>query len=371
MKIENLKVGMTIKNYKTLCEMLDVDAKKSGSSSHKAQVKEFERYFKFHTYGHKIIIDEIYEVSKKKVDNRDKGGNKVYQEDFKKLMLHMLHKDKSENMLISKGSLYEAMNLVNENYKLGKQDIEKLSKVIEVPKEYISDFYGENNKKIRENTDRNLKSLRNESLIVYDIVTAVAIEKVNIAYNELGTPIIEHGEVLHYKDTEYRKATKEEKQIILRCESKAKVELGFTSDKDIFTNGAWKAYSKLVNENLKECKANIHFYYNAYEITWNNDKIEEEYNKLDKDDNRIVISDSINGNIAKSINRSCKTRHTKAKNTDTTNMKEYKARKIKLNSDKDYTKYHDKLTKTLIEKSAVSLKDKFTKPKRQQIEFDI
>lgn len=367
MKIENLKVGMTIKNYKALCEVLG-EKTKTGKSK-QLQLEDFKRYFEYDkSKGNTFIITEIHKV----VKNKNQGGNKVYQEDFKKLMLHMLYKDKSENMLISKGSLYEAMNLVNENYKLGKQDIEKLSKVIEVPKEYISDFYGENNKKIRENTERNLKILRGESLIVYDIVTAVAIEKVNIAYNELGTPILtEHGQVLCNRNTEYRKATKEEKQIILRCEAKSKAELGFKTDKEIFTNGTWNTYSKLVNENLKESNANINFYYNAYEITWNNEKIEEEYNKLDKNDNRIVVSNNINGNITKSINKSCKTRYTKAKNTDTTDMKEYKVRKIKLHSDENYIKYHDKLTNTLIAKKSPSLKGKLIKQKIKQIEFDI
>lgn len=367
MNTANLKVGMTIKNYKVLCGMLG-EKTKTGKSK-QLQLEDFKRYFEYdNSNGNTFIITGINKV----VKNKKQGGNKVYQEDFRKLMLHMLYKDKSENMLISKGSLYEAMNLVNENYKLGKQDIEKLSKAIEVPKEYISDFYGENNKKIRENTERNLKILRCESLIIYDIVTAVAIEKINIAYNELGTPILtEHGQVLCNRKTEYRKATKEEKQIILRCEAKAKAELGFKTDKDVLTNGAWKAYSKLVNEKLKESNTNINFYYNAYEITWNNEKIEEEYTKLGKSDNRVMIGNSINGNITKSINKSCKRRHTKAKNTDTTGMKEHKVRKIKLHSDKDYIRYHDKLTNTLIEKNAISLKNKIRNLDRQQIEFDI
>lgn len=369
MRIDKLKVGQVIKNYKELCTILEI--KETGGDSKKSQLKKLETYVNYHKEGNKFIIDKIYKTTKNKIDNRRLGGNKVYKDDFRKLMLHMLHIDKSENMLISKGSLYEAMNLVNPNYKLGKQDIDRLSKVIEIPKEYISDFYSENNKKIRENTERNLKSLRGESLLVFDIVTAVAIEKINIAYNELGTPIIENGKVLHCKSTEYRKATKKEKQIILRCESKAKAELGFTTDKEVFINGAWGTYSKLVTEYLKGSKSNIHFYYKAYEITWNKNKIEEEYNKLDKNESRIVISDNINANIVKSVSISCKTRHTKSKSTDTTDMKDYKLKKIKLHSSKDYIQNCDKLTNVLINKNAPNLKDKFKNITIKQMEFEL
>lgn len=371
MTIENLKVGMTIKNYNELCGLLGVEPKPSNNTNgRKAHHKEFKRYFNYTKQGQNYIITEICEVVKKKVDNREKGGNAIYKEDFRRLMIYMLYNDKRENILISKGSLYQAMNLVNENYKLGKQDTKKLSKIIEVPKEYISDFYGENNKKIRETTERNLKSLRGESLLMYDIVTAVAIENIDIQYNELNTPIIENGHVLHNRNTEYRKATKKEKQTILICEAKAKAELGFSTDKEIFVHGAWGAYNKLVKEKLKEAKVNINFYYKAYEITWNNNKIEEEYSKL-KQNEKYIASGNINDNMVNSINRSSKIRHTKAINANTTEKKEYIIRRIKLHASEEYTEYHDKLTKTLIDKEAMSLKGNFQNINRQQKEFDI
>lgn len=370
MRIDKLKEGQVIKNYPELCKVLEIKTTSGGAKIN--QLKDLKQYVDYDdSQGNKFIINKILKTNFQNTDDRNRGGNKVYKDDFRKLMIHMLHKDKSENMLISKGSLYEAMNLVNPNYKLGKQDIERLSMVIEVPKEYISDFYSENNKKIRENTERNLKSLRGESLIVFDIVTAVAIDNIAIQYNELFTPVIEHGAVVHYKNTEYRKATKEEKQIILKCESKAKAELGFKTDKEIFTNGAWGRYSKLVNQYIKDSKSNIHFYYNAFEITWNKDKIEEEYNTLDKDESYIDISSNINSNIMKSINKSCKTRHTKAKNADTTDMKDYKVKKLKLHSSENYIQNSDKLTNVLINKNTPNLKDKFQTTIIKQIEFDV
>ncbi len=78
MKIKNLTVGKVIKNYKELCELLEIEAKKSGSNSHKAQQKEFNRYFEFEKQGHKYIIKNIHDKPKDKIDNRSNniGGNR-------------------------------------------------------------------------------------------------------------------------------------------------------------------------------------------------------------------------------------------------------------------------------------------------------
>lgn len=370
MNTASLTVGIPIKDYTELCNLLGIEPKPSNNTNgRKAHHREFERYFSYTKQGRRYIINEIYEVTKVKSENRG-GNNMKYKVDFRNLMISMLHNDKSENILISKGSLYEAMNLVNKNYKLGKQNIDKLSKVIEVPKEYISDFYGENNKKIRETTERNLKALRKESLLMFDIVTAVAVERIDIQYNELGTPIVENGRILHYRHTEYRKATKEEKQVILACEKEAKCELGFSTDKDIFSNGAWGIYSKLVKTKLKEAKVNINFYYKAYEITWNRNEIEKEYNQLQQQANNVGLNE-LNDSMIKSIKISSQRRHITAKKADTNGMKQYKVKKIELHSSEEYVKYSDKITSSLIYKGAMRLPESLKWTNMYKMELDI
>ena len=46
MKIENLKEGQEIKNYKLMCEVLDI--KTTTGNAKKAQLKELERFIKYH-----------------------------------------------------------------------------------------------------------------------------------------------------------------------------------------------------------------------------------------------------------------------------------------------------------------------------------
>lgn len=64
MKIENLKKGMEIKNYRELCKLLNIKVKSSNSK--KAQLKELERFFKYHKEGNKFIIDSIYKKVREK-----------------------------------------------------------------------------------------------------------------------------------------------------------------------------------------------------------------------------------------------------------------------------------------------------------------
>ena len=60
MKLENLEVGMKIKNYKKLCELME-EPEKSGASK-RAQVSEWERYVSFERQGNAFIVKEIRDV---------------------------------------------------------------------------------------------------------------------------------------------------------------------------------------------------------------------------------------------------------------------------------------------------------------------
>ncbi|KQC91222.1 hypothetical protein AM596_15810 [Clostridium perfringens CP4] len=66
MEIENLTEGMEIKNYKELCNILNI--KVSDGNSKKKQLNELERYCSYHRNGFKYIIDEIFEIPKPKAN---------------------------------------------------------------------------------------------------------------------------------------------------------------------------------------------------------------------------------------------------------------------------------------------------------------
>ena len=90
MDISSLEVGQIIKNYKVLCEILEITP--SAGNTKKAQFKELERYINYEKQGQKFIVKEIYNEIKEKVDMRsvikedDKrhdGNNNIYGEDIK------------------------------------------------------------------------------------------------------------------------------------------------------------------------------------------------------------------------------------------------------------------------------------------------
>ena len=85
MQISNLEIGMILKSYKHLCEVLEENVKTSNSK--KAQLKEWERYFEYHKDGNKFIIDSIFNVEKEKIDNRSAGNNKGKFKNYDKLKI--------------------------------------------------------------------------------------------------------------------------------------------------------------------------------------------------------------------------------------------------------------------------------------------
>ena len=76
MKIENLKVGQIIKNYKELCNILEI--KVSAGNSKKKQLNELERYCKYHKDKNKFIIDGIYDTPLPKINNNFKDFKNLH-----------------------------------------------------------------------------------------------------------------------------------------------------------------------------------------------------------------------------------------------------------------------------------------------------
>ena len=70
MKIDDLKVGMKVANYKALCGLLEEPVK--GGKSKEAQLKELSRHCKYTRSGNAFLIEEIYEVPTQQRDGRQK-----------------------------------------------------------------------------------------------------------------------------------------------------------------------------------------------------------------------------------------------------------------------------------------------------------
>lgn len=82
MRTDKLYVGLILKNYKDLCNFLEIQLKK-GTNSRDAQFKELSRYCMLEKNGHQIIIKEIYDTPLPKIDSRGKDPNSRYGNKYK------------------------------------------------------------------------------------------------------------------------------------------------------------------------------------------------------------------------------------------------------------------------------------------------
>ena len=283
MNIENLRVGMTIKNYKMLCELLGIEAKPSSNTNgRKSQHKEFNRYFEYDKQGHKYIITKIYKDVKEKIDNRG-GNNTVFADDIEKLILNMLSKSNNDTVTMARGQLYKALSMCNENYLLGRSNINKLAEITEFSKASIYEFYDNNSSKLRDTVERNLKRLRNKALIMWKNTTTVVVTEVIIELNELGEPIFDkRTKSIRYKaNTVHRLAEKYEEKLILKYEKDVLEEMKIDTMQKVFLLGKWKYFKNEVEKKLRENGTNIDYYYDTYTITFNNDDVKKHLEKLD------------------------------------------------------------------------------------------
>lgn len=72
MKIEKLKEGQVFKNYKVLCEALEMPFKEGNSK--KSQLKDLDLYCKWEKSGQSISIKQVYDKPLTKVENRGRSG---------------------------------------------------------------------------------------------------------------------------------------------------------------------------------------------------------------------------------------------------------------------------------------------------------
>ena len=82
MRVENLHEGQIIKNYKELCDILEI--KPRNGKGRILNHKEFDRHFSYDKDGHKYIITSIYKVPKDRIDKRSRrfGGNNLKYKDI-------------------------------------------------------------------------------------------------------------------------------------------------------------------------------------------------------------------------------------------------------------------------------------------------
>ncbi|WP_315112965.1 hypothetical protein [Clostridium intestinale] len=271
MKVGNLKVAQRVKDYKKMCTLLEEKIK--GGDSKKAQLKEWERYFKYHKDGNAFVIDEIYKSPKDKEDNRiNNGGVSIYAEDLEKLIIHMMSKSQVDNykqVQLSVSTMLRRLAMINHNFNIGRNNINKFSRYLEVPIETLFDFYNNTYKKIKDNVERTLDKLENEALIKWQYV-------IKLCTNE-GV---------------YRSPTDRELSVIVETEREHLELYKEKSKKDLFLHGKWNTWQKDVNESLLK-SIGVLYYFKCFNIITTTSFQQMLLAEADKEDIEITINSNV------------------------------------------------------------------------------
>lgn len=354
MRIDKLVQGMEFKNYKALCEFMEVKVKTGEAKI--IQLAELSRSVEWHKVGNKIIIDEVLAVKLEKVDKRKDSkkisNNSKYSSDIQALLIDLLASKEANEVYLPANRLLKLLELVNCNYAEAKKQIPKLSEITNIPVEHCFDFFSRNNVQLKNKLETALKGLRNRALVMWEKTTSICILVPEVEFNELDE--LKINQKVKYR-REHREATREEKQFILKTERQVLAEIGCATLQYAFLSGKWNEFLTSVNKKLLE-QGNIEYYYDSYKIIYNYDDVNKEYLKLLTYQERKKVKNNLNSNINKMVNNYAKTLNNRAKNKIEKNTIEL------LQSQDIFLEYTEKLANIVIDKNAKNITKELKKP---------
>ena len=260
MKIENLKEGMVIKNYKELCKLLGI--KVSDGNSKKKQLEELGHYCEYTKEGHKFVIHKIDENPVLKLEDILKTKNSKYIKLLSNIILEYLYKNEESLKEIRLIKLFSMLGMTNENYQNCESYKFELGQMAKVQTFSVYYFYSNTRNEYKKIIERCLNNLQKRSVLFWKRCVVI----VN-------------------KDETTHKASKEEEEFILDTQRNVLTNMGYSDMYTLMQNfkDLYK-FNKIVE---KELGFN---YYFAYDITIGKRAIEIEYNETFKTEmNKLMI----------------------------------------------------------------------------------
>lgn len=319
MKVENLYEGQVLKNYKELCNALEIDVK--AGKQKKIQINEIERYFEMFRIGNSYKIMKVRREPLPKTSERGKASkinNSKYIKDIENILIYAMNNQEQSRLSISKNKALEMVYMVNDRYNIGKQNIGREAELLGLDEIYLNDFFLNNHSQLTTTFERSLRAMKNKGLLIWETRYYV------------------------YDNNKYRLATNKEKQLIVDYQE---VYLKANDCETLFqayARGVLRKMNKVICESInEEIGTGIKFFYEGYEINISKKGIEREVKKSEF----ITSINELNKNIAKKVLVSTESRMNNAKSKprfgedkiDMTN----KYNKIKVKD--DYVDIHSKL----------------------------
>lgn len=257
MKIENLKNGQVLKNYKELCEVLDI--KPTTGNARKAQFKELDRYCKYHKEGNKFIIDEIFQEVQSKMDNRKLGNNNNQAKCLRYLLCNLLSAykiEQNEVLGFSKGLLLRKLNLINDNYTSAKVQRFQYAEALEVSPMAL---------------DECIEYIDNRSINAVKKAMQVLVNQKVLGYKYSYTWVDHTGKHNHCCTLEHNCIMEAEFEVMeamkIRCKGK------------IFEFGRWNEFKREVKLYLMDKYGDlfrkIDYYYSSFHFNYNMEQLQK------------------------------------------------------------------------------------------------
>ena len=249
-----LVIGMTIKNYKSLCELLGQETTTGKAKQY--QLKNFERYFAWEKAGQKFIIVDIYDTPLEKEDLRKLGNNSIYTQAIEVILLQYLSHQDGYTRTLTKKKWWELLGITNHKYgRMTEKELLQLDKILTSFE--IRHFYQRCNKKMEQILFSALNNLKNRKLINYQIQTVI------VTIDE------ETG-----KD-KYFLATDDNLKSILEVERYVLHDvLGFEKIFQVFLRFKQKEYYQKINEILYE-RYGWHYYFKQVKIIYVQENVQK------------------------------------------------------------------------------------------------
>lgn len=295
MKIESISEGQIFKNYKALCEELGIQVKQGRNK--KLQMKDLERFFTHYKDGHSIIVTKVYDTPLPKIEKRGKSegsrrNNSIYGDYVQLLIADLLVRQEQKHISISRTSLLNVVNMINENYGSCSKRVKELASKYKIAPYVIYDFYNTSNSNFKNAIETALKNLHSKRLLWYkDIIKICKSDNSHeeASLNELD--MINHYELLALRDTP------------------------FETIEEVYMTKYWKPFKDQVVKYLKQ-NTEIKYYYKAYFISVELDFLEKERDELMEfileDDNRKKLKSELNDIVQNHLHTNANKRHDKS-----------------------------------------------------------
>ena len=173
----NLQVGMVVKNYKELCELLHEKTLKSGSNSQKAQLKRWARYFEMEKgSGRCFVILDIYDEPLPANDGRKNGNRNIYIKYIETILLKYILFRRGKECCATRNQLWSILGMINNDYKKIPLHVLQADEYYsDVTKWELDNFYMRCNSRLNSILFSALNNLSNRSLINYQIQTMIVV----------------------------------------------------------------------------------------------------------------------------------------------------------------------------------------------------